>query len=396
MRLYSTKLSAREKRASIYPYYAGFSVDFVSSVLKKLSASSSSRILDPWNGTGTTTYAAARISAVSMGIEINPALLSVARARIATAEQRATAQSALEMALTHLERSAPDQVSLPRVYATSTSFLPANASDPTLALLQCALFPAVRRHFQELRTKNPSWFSSPKASAAIVEQPVSLVDLRASAEGVFSRHQNSEIAEPKAPTFLLADTTRLPSIRRRFDILISSPPYLTRIDYVQATLPELSLLESAGVTIPTQLRRLMLGTPLTGPVDQDKITPLPNRARAILQRILNHPSKASATYYHRFFSLYFIGLMESLKRICPLLTPQAKACFVVQPSHYKEIFIDLPAILVEMGESLGLALDEIWDFDAKNSMASVNSRSHVLARKPLSESAIFFNNRRAT
>jgi DNA modification methylase len=44
------------KQKAAYQYYAGFSSDFVCDILEKY-ASPGTRILDPWNGSGTTTGA---------------------------------------------------------------------------------------------------------------------------------------------------------------------------------------------------------------------------------------------------------------------------------------------------------------------------------------------------
>src|SRR5437764_1350405 len=63
----SPKLTQAEKRSLIYPYYAGFSEAFVASMLDRMEVVENSRVLDPWNGSGTTTLIASMRGASSVG-----------------------------------------------------------------------------------------------------------------------------------------------------------------------------------------------------------------------------------------------------------------------------------------------------------------------------------------
>ena len=61
---------------SWYRYYAGYSAGFVEQVLKE-SAPTARLVLDPWNGTGTTTVVAASKRVAAIGFDVNPALVVV-------------------------------------------------------------------------------------------------------------------------------------------------------------------------------------------------------------------------------------------------------------------------------------------------------------------------------
>src|ERR1700756_1383022 len=63
-------------------YYAGYSSSFVGDVLDRY-ATRNSRVLDPWNGSGTTTFACASAGIESCGSDINPATLPIAWGRLA-------------------------------------------------------------------------------------------------------------------------------------------------------------------------------------------------------------------------------------------------------------------------------------------------------------------------
>lgn len=65
-----------------YGYYAGYSASFASDAIDVLvSDDSPKRILDPWNGSGTTTLAATLMGHRPIGMDRNPALVVIAKGR---------------------------------------------------------------------------------------------------------------------------------------------------------------------------------------------------------------------------------------------------------------------------------------------------------------------------
>ena len=70
-----------ERLKDWYPYYAGFTAGFAHAVLNEFFASAET-LLDPWNGSGTTTAVGAVRGIVCTGIDINPAMTVIAKARL--------------------------------------------------------------------------------------------------------------------------------------------------------------------------------------------------------------------------------------------------------------------------------------------------------------------------
>ncbi len=64
-----------------FPYYAGYPEAFASELLKSADLPKDSRVLDPWNGSGTTTFAASKLMLNGIGVDLNPVMAIVARAR---------------------------------------------------------------------------------------------------------------------------------------------------------------------------------------------------------------------------------------------------------------------------------------------------------------------------
>ena len=134
----------------------------------------------------------------------------------------------------------------------------------------------------------------------------------------------------------------------------------------------------------------MLGSPLTSERPARSLDRLPDDIRELLSRIETHASKASASYYHRFFSTYFVDLQASMRNLAKVLKGGASGCMVVQSSHYKEIEVDLARAAISLGAEFGLRHHLTYEFDLLRSISVVNSRAHEEARKPKSEFAVFF------
>ncbi|MDE2384466.1 MAG: site-specific DNA-methyltransferase, partial [Alphaproteobacteria bacterium] len=65
-----------------FPYYAGYPLHFASNIIDSADLLPGSRVLDPWNGSGTTTYAASVRGHTAIGIDVNPVMAVVARGRM--------------------------------------------------------------------------------------------------------------------------------------------------------------------------------------------------------------------------------------------------------------------------------------------------------------------------
>ena len=81
----SVSLKPAARRTGVdtwFPYYAGYSSDFVREALFGLSSRPGWTVLDPWNGSGTTTAVADSLGCDALGFDINPVAALVAAARL--------------------------------------------------------------------------------------------------------------------------------------------------------------------------------------------------------------------------------------------------------------------------------------------------------------------------
>lgn len=383
----SSKLPSRRSKNEFYRYYAGYPIDFAEWALRELRLPNGAVVIDPWNGSGTTAAACARVGFSCHGYDINPVMVHLGRARVASKTDFEEAEETISTV-----EEIVGGCGLTTIKDVGIAFreLPvSNEAAHSVALT--SLFPYARRLLGAEKTKNPSWF---RTGATLHEIPLGKPSLfetwRLLLEQVSLWRSTSD--EPDGISIAIERGDSRKSLGRRdaFQGLLTSPPYLTRLDYVHATLPEFLLLkEFDSVPNMQRLRRSMLGSPLTSDRPEASVERLPTTLKGLLRRIETHASKASASYYYRFFSTYFVDLQASMKNIAKVLKSGANGCIVVQSSHYKEIEIDLAGAIIRLAEEFGMDHVRTTEFDSRRSMSLVNTRAHVDARKPKSESAVF-------
>jgi hypothetical protein len=151
---------------------------------------------------------------------------------------------------------------------------------------------------------------------------------------------------------LQGDARALPFANGTISAILTSPPYLSRIDYVQATMPELAVLGLDGALTVEKLRKAVVGGVLSRPGEE---VPSPPEAVAnLMARIRSHGSKASKTYYARLAERYFVDLDASVAELSRVLRPGGTALVVVQTSYYKDVPIELPEIVRNLGAAKAL------------------------------------------
>ena len=391
------------RRTTRYRYYAGFSREFVFDVLGVLPVDS--RVLDPWNGSGTTTTVATELGLTSVGVDLNPAMVVLAKGRLLTGSDvdqiREQVRGILAMRAAQLSPEADDpllewldRASVGRLRAIQVALSGASrftsddvaTLDPVKCFWMSALFVVVREATRPWQTSNPTWVKSRRdATPAKVywrTLTTSLRDLASEAVAI------SSSCHPRAKV-LCGTSANLPLNGFAPDLVLGSPPYCTRLDYGVATRVELSVI---GLSSDEQsaLRRTLLGT-TTVPGSSPTLGRLGTTAAQLLDSVKAHASKASATYYWKWLAQYLRGYADSLTELAHVASPQGTIALVVQDSFYKDIHIDLGALTEEALDLEGWRLQRSYSFRARRSLAQINPRAEAYrnGRVP-QEAALFF------
>jgi hypothetical protein len=330
-------------------------LDFAEWALGELSLPPKALIIDPWNGSATTAAACARMGVSCQGYDINPVMVHLGRARVASSLDVAEAEELIGTVGEILGNT--QFIDIQTVGAAFRDLPVGNESAHSAAI--SALFPYARALLKLSKTKNPSWF---KKGATFDGMSLNKSEFFASWLKLLGEICQWRSTQGDSAGIAISiergDSRKSLARNDAFDGILTSPPYLTRLDYVQATLPEFLLLKELDVVPDIQrLRRSMLGSPLTSERPERSVERLPPNIRKTLSEIENHSSKASASYYYRFFSTYFVDLQASMRNIAKVLKGGASGCIVVQSSNYKEITIDLADTAFEQEDQYFAYLD---------------------------------------
>lgn len=384
-----------------YPYYAGFSSVFARRVLESMRLPTDARVLDPWNGSGTTSCAAYELGLRATGIDLNPAagVISVGKLAAIALDARLLERAADTLAERFGGRNDGGDTEglsswLDRRSANLMRRLVGEASDVgegfaprsrrlraetgfgsiTSFLLLCLL-----RSGRQLALKrswsNPTWvkMSEPGTLRAVEWREAFL---RTARSFLFEAHRRDVIPGGRARV-MTGNAVALADVKEDFDVVLTSPPYCTRIDYAMTMGFELAALGLGASAEFRSLRERLMGTPVLRPVEkrQHPQEHVPDVER-VLRRVSEHPSYASSGYYFRNLSQYFVDAQASLHQISSKLRSGGVCLIVVQNSYYKEVEIDLPCLYASMAKGAGFRESTIpFSIPVRSFFAGINGRA---------------------
>jgi hypothetical protein len=391
--------------------YTGFSLDFAFAVLRALGAREGTTIFDPFLGSGTTLVAAASLGCAGYGIEINPFAALLARTRLSSRVDRDRIVTLLSRRTSsrcdqggevlgaenaaYASRVIRDLAELSHVQPADLwerIFSDPNAQHDSDAVVLLSLAMGARESARLVRGSNPVWLRAPGKNERTGE-----IDLRGSALNWAERicRDLDTVPPNDSVKYRIAvgdiAVADLPS--GGFHFCLTSPPYLNRLDYVTASLPELTVLQLVKKFTLEELKKKTIGTTrVVSKAPHDAPTELGHLALNILQTIRKHPSYASERYYYHIYTDYFARLFAALKRMRSCMHPHGKGIIVLQDSFYKDMNVPTPNVCVEMLKSLSCEAEIVRTQPIRTHMGRMSPRqSTYVPRKVLSESLIYFS-----
>ena len=409
------------KEPTVFPYYAGYASSFAKHTLSSMQLPSGAFVVDPWNGSGTTTLAAASVGVNALGFDLNPVMVMAAKAALLGESEKTdlieVARNLIfesrDLNLQLIEEPLetwlfPSSARVIRQIETAInitfvgnaeylSVFKTETINSVLALaafLYICLFRSVRKLLLDFVPTNPTWVKHPQSrrnrkrpSREVVEQGflnevAHLIDYLP-ANSFNEKNLNSI-------NIKMGDAKDIPLASRTVDAILTSPPYCTRIDYAIATSIELAVMRCTKNDFSV-IRRSLMGN---STVEKNPFVTSLDWGEAcldFLNNLYNHPSQASKTYYYKIHVQYFWALKKSIDEVSRVLKIGGSAIFVVQDSYYKEIHNNIANIVIEMASFSGLELLRRKDFIKSNSMSVINSRAKkYLPKRQTVETVLVF------
>jgi hypothetical protein len=398
------------KHVNWFPYYAGFNSSFVYDVLRSLNLKSGDTVLDPWNGSGTTTTTAYRMGANVVGFDINPVMVIAAKSTLLDLGTFPSIEPLTEEIIHWANHSRTDPAdvddpltewfypqsahALRQIHRSVWNLLVQTGIEPscmtedisdlsTLAAFFLTAFLRTTRTFvAPFVGSNPTWIRTPESRCQRIRPSKGRIFGRfrhevAEMTRTLSEAMNNGLSQPPQPLAqrVVVGTSKQLDVNDAFaDVVVTSPPYLTRIDYAVATKPELAALGLSLDGAFDALRRTIMGAPAVRP-EAEEPGCFGSACDELLNNVRTHPSKGSANYYYKLFLQYFSDFTHSLRELERILKPHGTCVLVVQDSYYKELHLDLARYTTEIAHECGLTLVEQHDFEWSRNMVRVNSRS---------------------
>lgn len=390
--------SAQSGWEGFFPYYAGFPESFAERLIRSAKLSDTSIILDPWNGSGTTTYTASKLGIPSIGVDVNPVMAVVARARTLPPSERdslvSLGRELVARALREQTAIRPDEPLAEWFGPKTSAFLRdlersarvtlisdhTRSSDGTLddisamaSTFYVAIFSVARSLAARYRTSNPTWIrrhrhGERRASGSADQIAFHFLSVLQDMADALAAPSDS--VQPRGTTEIrVADTSSTMSLSGQADLVLTSPPYCTRLDYTAATRIQLAILSPVMAISRGDLSRKMTGS-IRVPAEAPKVSEAwGSKCNEFLEAVKRHPSKASDGYYYKNHADYFDKMYRSLANLAANTTPGGAVIIVAQDSYYKDVHNDVPAILSEMAASHSLHLGREERFSLRHTMA---------------------------
>lgn len=390
------RLQCGEGVDTVYPYYAGFSSAFASHLLEHLKLNPEARVLDPWNGSGTTTYVATNLGHKSIGLDLNPFAALLASAKSPTQNNsewfHSIAREIISLAQSFIQDSSlashdplaewmttASVINFRKLFYSIIEFF-GLTEDTTLfkfgppeqapSLFLIALVRSIKTRLRG--SKNPTW-NSPEARISVNIQDLE-EDFVSNVIRIAEILGSKRIHQTARPQIMISDARQLPITESTVDVVLTSPPYCTRIDYAMATSLELAALGlSADDTAFSLLRKNLMGTTT---IREQLSASIPSHwacsVTNLLRQINAHESYASSRYYYRNLFQYFSDAHSAISELGRVLRPGGVGFLVLQNSFFKDIHIPLANLYADIARRYDLHSDIVASFPAKAYFAKIN------------------------
>jgi 16S rRNA G966 N2-methylase RsmD len=394
-----------------FRYSAGFSAEWVESVVRAYAGDRPPVVLDPFAGSGTTVIAAASAGATAVGFESHPFVARIASAKLmwAIVQTDALREAAIEL----VRRAATDTLDGPadrpalllKCYAPDVlaslealrnSFLADPPADAAVEQLIWLALTTILRECSHVGTAQ--WqYVLPNKRKARTSDP--LVAFRTKIADMASDIDSMRQKRGGNRAQILFHDARDPSALQEHavDLVVTSPPYPNNYDYADATRLEMTFwgeIESWGdlqdsvrkhivrsCSQHSAAERLALDDLLSSP----SLKPIVDELGPVCRQLEQvRTTKGGKKTYHTMVAAYFVDLarvLEGLRKVC---RPGSRLCLVVGDSAPYGVHVPVERWLAGLASATGFGASTFEKLRDRN--VKWKNRKH---RVPLHEGRLW-------
>lgn len=360
-----------------YYYKEGFSPNLVKTAIKNYNLNSDNLIMDPFNGSGTVTLTASENNIPSIGLEINPFTSFVAKTKVLNSKSKVISElfgktlseiekgkvfNEVENYSTFTELSGKDKwlfnLEVVRAFYGGFNYLEDNNSDAS-ELLKLALLTSIMKNSNAkkdgkcLRYKN-NWQNLQYSKNSFIESFIK------NYKNIENDIKNTEIKQKSR--IIQTDSRYINKIsHKKFDLVVTSPPYLNTFDYTDIYRPELFL--GKFILNSKSLYKLRLKTIRSHIQVKWEIPNIINIESILLKEYYEHLCSNKNLLMHPRIPMMVLAYFEDMKQVFNQLSLKANKnahlWMIVSNSAYANEEIPVDLILADIATKSGWKLNEI-------------------------------------
>ena len=391
---------ARDRGRAVYNWHAfkhSYSKDLVEKLVKEFGLKETSWVLDPFCGGGTTLLACKELGINSKGYDILPFSVFLTNVKTRTYNYAELEQQLAEFK--KIKRTSIAKDSLPDIAIVHKAFS-ASTRDELLHLkreIASISKPKVRDFFMlGLLSILESVSNTVKGGGflRIVDKKVSSSDVRkqfySKVESMINDVEdfNSNQKYKKVDVSAKLSDSRNFLASKKFDAIITSPPYPNRHDYTRIYGLELIF---DFVKNNDQLKQIRYDTLRSHVEAKKKFEPVGYKEPQIINRLVEKIEKAGLnnTKVPEMIHGYFEDMYLSLVQMKKALKRNGKIALVVSNVRFGGVNLPVDQILAQIGEQTGLHTDAIFTARYRGNSAQQMGK---FDRKPSRESIVIWSN----